>query len=83
MNTPELRLIPGGGDMVAAVEDLLEQIRTGKVVGVVLCGITDIDGGTCGWTWAHRDDIALPWPRLLAAVATAEHDLVAEGLAVD
>jgi len=78
---PELRLIPGGGDMVEAVEDLLEQIREGTVVGVVLCGITEKDGGSCGWTWAYKDGISCPWARLLAIVSTAQHDLVNEGLA--
>ena len=78
--TPELHLIPGGGDMVDAVDDLLERVKSGEVVGVVLCGITEAGGGSCGWTWAHRDGIAVPWPRLLAAISAAQHEMLTRGL---
>ena len=77
---PQLRLIPGGGEIVGTLEQVLEQAKEGKLVGVVVCGISDEDGGSSGWVWAHRDGIACPWPRLLAITATAFHDLVNEGL---
>lgn len=73
-----LRLMPGGGEMVDALEDALDRVRSGELEGIVICGITSLQ--TCGWTWAHKDGIPAPWPRLLAAVASAEHELVAKGL---
>lgn len=75
---PEFKMIPGGGDLVATLEDALERVRTGELEGIVLCGITSDE--TLGWTWSHTDGIACPWPRLLAAVATAHHELLSKGL---
>ena len=71
-------MIPGGGDMVVALEDALERVRSGELEGIVICGVTR--DNTCGWTWAHKDDATAPWPRLLAIVATAQHELVSKGL---
>ena len=55
---PQLRLIPGGGEIVGTLEQVLEQAKEGKLVGVVVCGISDEDGGSSGWVWAHRDGIS-------------------------
>jgi len=76
-----LELIQGGGDIVKALEHLLEEARQGRVVGVVLCAISDRDDGTFhGWTWAHKDGVVAPWARLHAVAADAAHHLMKDGL---
>ena len=77
----DFRLIPGGGDVVSQLEEALEHARSGTLVGIVICGITEIDGKPCcGWSWAHRDDLYAPWARLSAILGLAHFELTKEGI---
>lgn len=75
---PKLQLFYGGGDMLEAVDDMRERIVKGELDGIVLVGVRP--DGYCGWTWAYRDDAMMPWARMFAATASAEHELLAKGL---
>lgn len=76
-----LRLISGDGDVVDAIEALLDRAKAGEIDGVVLVEIGDRHGRPASaWSWAHRDDIAVAWARLLAAVAATQHELLTDGL---
>lgn len=78
MDRPELKCFYGGGDMLAAADDLRARILSGEMDGFLIAGITNEK--FCGWYWAYREDTPLPWPRLIAATAAAQHEMVANGL---
>jgi len=78
MTKPPFRLVYGGGDIVEALEDALQKAKAGEFDAVVIVGITKT--GFCGSHWAHVDDMAHPWARMLSAVASTQHELLANGL---
>lgn len=78
MTKPPLRLIHGGYDVVEALEDALKKAKAGEFDAIVISGITT--DGHSGTHWAHRDDMAHPWSRMVAAVAASQHDLMVDGL---
>lgn len=71
------KLMHGNRDLIEQLEEALAEAKEGKLVGVVICGIT---GEGCGWTGAYNEGIQYPWPRLLAALETARHELSTEGV---
>lgn len=74
-------LLHGNRDVVELLEDAAQQARDGKLVGVVICGITEPDGQPhCGWAWAYREDVFACWARLLSAVCSAKMELETKGL---
>lgn len=74
---PALQCFYGGKDMLEAVGELRGMIEAGEVDGIVLIAVT---AGGQVWSNAYRDDAQLVWARLLAATATAQHELLADGL---
>jgi hypothetical protein len=77
LSRPDFKLLYGGGDMLKAIDDLRERITRGEVEGLVICVAGE---NLIGGTWAYREDMALPWARLQAAVDTMQYKLVSEGL---
>lgn len=73
-----MALLHGDGDLLKVLEDAAELVRKGELVGAIICGITE-EG--CGWNGAYRDGIAFPWPRLQAAVDSAQAELCRDGTA--
>ena len=71
------KLVHGSADLVEVLEDALERVRAGELVGVVIAGITS--NGMSGWTGAFKEDAAFPWARLHAVTATAANDLLVGG----
>lgn len=63
----KLTRIDGGGDVVRALERLLEEAKAGKLDGMVYatCARADDDEGVLGVVW--RDDMPYPFPRLICA----------------
>lgn len=74
----DLDLLYGGGDMIVVLEDLLEKVREGVVVGIVV-GAARADEGI-GWTAAWKEGQTLMWSRLLAVAASLYDDLLRNGL---
>lgn len=72
------RLIIGNGDVVAMLEDALQRARDGEIEVVCLCACSPDAGVT--WGWAVKPDAPHAWARLLSAVASAQHDLLMDGL---
>ena len=78
-----MKVVIGNHCVVSALEEALAEAKAGTLVGVVICGVTDGDGvttGSIGWQGGVKDDVAFPWPRLLASVAHAHSDLIRDGL---
>lgn len=78
-----MRVVIGNRCVIDALEDALAEAKSGNLVGVVICGITDGDGietGSTGWQGGVKDDVLFPGPRLLASVAHAHSDLLRDGL---
>lgn len=68
-----LRVIHGGGEIVAFLEAMLEKARTGQfdIVAVATCE-TD---GNLGSGLAFRD-ADMPFSRTLGAIANLQHDVL-------
>lgn len=74
MSRPELRVIDGGGDIVAYCEDLLEQARAGNFEALA---VASVGSGDClGIGYACRDDLPRKWSMLVASVASLQHALL-------
>jgi hypothetical protein len=78
MTKPELKLIVGGGDVVAAIDEIRQRAVDGKVDGLVI--VASSPDGFIGWAWAYKDDMAYPWARLLGGVISAGDEMRTEGL---
>lgn len=80
---PELTLIHGGKGMIETLEAAIENIKEGRVIGLVLC---TVEGGPNGeepsywWQWAHHDDLPTPFGSLLGTLTCAKHTLLEQGL---
>lgn len=72
------KLVHGNKDMIELLEDALQRAKRGTLEGLIIIGC---ENGGSGWTGAFRDDMAFPWPRLQAAVDTAQHELLKDGVA--
>lgn len=78
---PALSVVNGNADVIEALERALVQARSGELVGVVVCGIADVEGQPfSGWTWAYRDGTFAAFARLLESVSTAQEQMVRDGL---
>ncbi len=76
---PNLQLLCGGGDMIAVLEDAIEHVKRGSMVGLVLCAVSQEGGpAQCHWTWAHHDDLENAWATLVASTANAQHGLLGD-----
>jgi hypothetical protein len=75
---PPLQLFYGGGDMIALLDDLRERVARGEIDGIVISAASA--NMCCGWSWAWKDDAVAPWARMLAAVDSAQAELVNRGL---
>ena len=73
----EPKVTHGNGDIISCLEEAITAAKSGELVGVIVIGIT---GQACGWTGAYNDGIDFPWPRLQAAVDTAQQELVTKGV---
>ena len=67
----------GGGDLLAAIDDLRARIVAGEIESIVITACTA--DRRCGWHWAKRDDMKFPWARMVAAHAAAGEELLREG----
>lgn len=74
----EPKVICGAGCVVQALEHALSEAKEGRLDAVIIVGLS---GNGCGWSGAFKDDIAFPWPRLQAAVDTAQMELLRDGVA--
>lgn len=75
---PQLEVIRGSGDIVAFLETALERTRNGEMDGVVIAMVKK-EGGL-SWGWAGDVEAPALWARLVAALSTALHVLLDEGL---
>lgn len=76
-----LRLVYGHRDTIEVLEGLIALAKRGELLGLVACTVEARDDTTA--TFAHmawHEDLEQPWSRLVASVAAAQHDLLAEGL---
>lgn len=81
MADPLFQVIAGNRDVVESLEHALDMAKRGKLVGVVICGLAEVEGETAsGFHWAHKDDLPFAWARLLAASTDATHSLAIDGL---
>lgn len=69
-----MNVLCGGGDLVAKLEDALERVKSGELVGVTIIGITS--EGLQGWTAAVVDGTPFAWARMVAAAADAQREAV-------
>jgi hypothetical protein len=74
MSRPELRTIPGGGDIVLALEYLLEEARAGRVdaLGVLLL-VNDHEHGLSVAAGPRAGQL---WARMVAAAADMTYTLM-------
>ena len=78
MSHPNLQVIEGGGDIVAFLEQFLEQARAGELDGIVICAAHS--GQSVGWGWSGKMQSSTLWARLVAVTGTAHVTLLQEGL---
>lgn len=76
--TQPFGVVHGGRDLVEVLDDAKARVLTGELEGVIVVGITSHN--TFGWHGAWKDGAAAPFARLLAAVASCQHDLLTDGL---
>lgn len=70
----ELQLVHGGRDVVDVLEHHLERAKAGEIEIVIVVTV-DTDNMQ-KWAWAYVEGIAVPWARMVAAVAGVQHDLM-------
>lgn len=67
----------GAGDIIALLEDAIEQARAGDidVAAIAMGGSDDLT-----WGWAWKDDAPHAFCRIYTATASMAADMMAEGL---
>lgn len=74
----ELRVMHGAADIIETLEDLLAKARAGDVTMLIAAHVDSEH--VQKWAWAHKDDQAFAWARMVAMVAGIQHDLMQGGL---
>lgn len=72
-----MQLIYGSRDMLETLDDVREKAVLGELEAVVVIPLTH-ESFTSLVAW--RDDMPYYWSRIAAAVATAAHQIMLEGL---
>jgi hypothetical protein len=70
----DLRIIEGGGEVIAFLERLLSMAREGRI-DVVAVAVLESDGCT-GTGLGYKADVKYAWTRTLGAIRVLEHDLL-------
>ena len=73
-----MKVTYGSGDLIAELDAGREEAAAGELEAVVVITITT--DKVQAWRAAWKEDMAVPWARLVAGVASCQQELLTEGI---